>query len=134
MIHLGWNSICNGFMNEIWKVGRIFNLETIFIRPGYCSLWYFTPRYISFGLKPLLLTQFRMYQIYLSSQSSVFTVILNQTIHQRALNPYQQPISEKAKNTLLFVTIKTFSFCNLIYLIMVYFTFMYFISDLIYFY
>ena len=48
--------------------------------------------------------------IYLSSESSVLAVILNQVIHQRVLNPYQQPISEKAKTTLPFVTIKAFSF------------------------
>ena len=84
--------------------------ETIFIRPSYCSLCYFEPRYISLGLKPLLLIQFRMYQMYLSSQSSVLVVILHQAIHQWALNPHQQPISEKAKTTLPFVTIKAFSF------------------------
>jgi len=27
MIHLGWNSIFNGFMNELWEVRRIFDLE-----------------------------------------------------------------------------------------------------------
>ena len=70
----------------------------------------FEPRYISLDLKPLLLTQFRMYQMYLSSQSNVLVVILRQAAHQRALNPYQQPISEKAKTTLPFVTIEAFSF------------------------
>jgi len=48
--------------------------------------------------------------MHLSSQSSVLAVTLNQTIHQRALNLYQQPILEKAKITLPFVTIKAFSF------------------------
>jgi len=51
-----------------------------------------------------------MYQMYLSSQSSVLDVILNQSIHQQAVNPYQQPISEKATTTPSFVTIKAFSF------------------------
>ena len=68
------------------------------------------PRYTSLGLRPLLLTQFRLYQMYLSSQSSVLVVILNQAIYQRVLNPYQQPISKKATTTLSFVTIKAFSF------------------------
>ena len=77
-------------------------------------LCYFEPRYISLVLKPLLLTQSRKYQMYLSSQSSVLIVILNQVIHQRALNPYQQPILEKDKNTLPFVTIITFSFVILL--------------------
>ena len=48
--------------------------------------------------------------MYLTSQLSVLAVTLNQAIHQRALNPYQQPISENAKTTLLFITIKAFSF------------------------
>ena len=61
--------------------GESCDLETIFIRPSYCSLCYFKPRYISRGLKSLLFTQFRMYQMYLSSQSSVLTVILNQAMH-----------------------------------------------------
>jgi len=107
---LRWNSISNGFMNKIWKVGRIFDLKTIFIIPSCCGLCNFEPRYISLGVKPLLLIQFRMYQMYLSSQSSVLTGILNQAIHQWALNPYQQPISKKAKTTLPFITIKAFSF------------------------
>ena len=62
---LGWNSISNGLVNEIWEVGRIFDSETILIRPSYCSLYYFEPRYIFLGLKLLLLTQLRMYQMYL---------------------------------------------------------------------
>jgi len=84
--------------------------ETIFIRLSYCSLCYFEPSYIPLGLKALLLTQFRMYQMYLSSQSTVLAIILNQAIHQRTLNPYQQLISEKDKTTLPFVTIKAFFF------------------------
>ena len=68
------------------------------------------PRYTSLGLRPLLLTQFRLYQMYLSSQSSVLVVILNQTIHQRALNLYQQLISEKAVTILSIIAIKAFSF------------------------
>ena len=48
--------------------------------------------------------------MYLSSQSSVLAVILNQAIHQRALNPYQRPISGKVETNLPFVTIKAFSF------------------------
>ena len=107
---LGWNSISNELVNETWEVERIFDSEIIFIRPSYCCLCYCEPRYISLGLKPLLLTQFRMYQMYLSSQSSALAIILNQAIPQRALDPYQQPISEKAKITLPFVTIKAFSF------------------------
>ena len=67
------------------------------------------PRYTSLGLKPLLLTQFRLYQMYLSSQSSVLVVILNQTIHQRALNLYQQLISEKAVTILSIIAINAFS-------------------------
>ena len=55
--------------------------------PSYYSLCYFEPKCISLDLKPLLLTQFRMYQMYLSSQSGVLVVILNQAIHQRTLNP-----------------------------------------------
>ena len=66
---LGWNFIFNGLVNEIWEVGRIFDSETIFIRPSYYSLCYREQRYISLGLKSLLLTQFRMYQMYLSRQS-----------------------------------------------------------------
>ena len=104
MTHLGWNSIANGLVNEIWEVGRIFNLEIVFIRPSYYNLCYFEQRYIPLGLKPLLLTQFRMYQMYLSSQSNVLVVILNQAVHQGALNLYQQPISEKAKTTLLYLS------------------------------
>jgi len=106
---LEWNSIFNGLVNETWEMVRIFDSEIIFIRPNYCSLCYFEPRHISLDLKPLLLTQFRMYQMYLSSQSSIITVILNKAIHQRVLNPYQ-PILKKAKTTLPFVTIKAFSF------------------------
>jgi len=49
-------------------------------------------------------------KLYLSSQSSVLTAILNQGIHQRALSQYQQPISEKATTTRSFVTINAFSF------------------------
>ena len=78
------------------------------------------PRYTSLGLRPLLLTQFRLYQMYLSSQSSVLAVILNQAIHQRALNLYQQLISEKA------VTIychQGLFLCNTIYLIVDHFYF-----------
>ena len=67
------------------------------------------PRYTSLGLRPLLLTQFRLYQMYLSSQSSVLVVILNQTIHQRALNLYQQLISEKAVTILSVIAIQAFS-------------------------
>ena len=118
-------------MNEIWKVGRICNLETIFIRLSYYSLCYFEPRNISLGLKPLLLTQVRMYQMYLSSQPSVLTVILNQAIHQRALNPYQQPILEKTKNHSPICHHQSIFLCNLICIIVVYFTFIYFMSDLI---
>jgi len=81
MIHLGLNSISNGFMNELWEVTWIFDSEIIFIRPNHCSLCYFKARYICLGLKPLLLTQFRMYQIYLSSQSSVLAVTMNQAVH-----------------------------------------------------
>jgi len=110
MTHLGWNSIANGLVNEIWEVGRIFDSETLFIRLSDCSLCYFESKYISLGIKPLLLTQFRMYQMYLLSQSSVPAVILNHAIHQRALNPYQQPISEKATTTPSFIIIKAFSF------------------------
>ena len=67
------------------------------------------PRYTSLGLRPLLLTQFRLYQMYLSSQSSVLAVILNQAIHQRALNLYQQLISEKAVTILSVIAIQAFS-------------------------
>jgi len=98
-------------LQDLWmKYGKNFDSEIIFIRPRYCSLYYFEPRYISLGLKPLLLTQFSMYQMYLSSQSSSIVVILNQLISQQAVNPYQQLISKKAKTTLPFVTIKAFSF------------------------
>jgi len=92
------------------RSGESCDSETIFIRPIYCRLYYFEPGYISLGLKPLLLTQCRMYQMYLSSQSSVPTIILNQTIHRRALNSHQQPILEKTTTTVSFVTIKAFSF------------------------
>jgi len=91
------------------RSGESCDSEIIFIRSSYCSLCYFELRYISFGLKPLLLTQFKMYQIYLFSQSSVLTVILSQAVHKRALNSYQQPISKKAKTTPSFVPIKAFS-------------------------
>ena len=57
-----------------------------------------------------LLTSECIKYIYQSSQSSVLAVILNQAIHQQALNPYQQPISEKATATFSFATIKAFSF------------------------
>ena len=105
--------------------------EAIFMKPSYCSLCYFEPRYISHGLKPLLLTQFRMYKMYLSSQSSVLAIILNQAIHQRALNPYQSPTLEKGHNHSLICHHQGLFLCNLIYLTVVYFTFIYFISNLI---
>ena len=37
-----------------------FDSEIIFIRQSYYSLCYFEPRYVSLGLKPLILAQFRM--------------------------------------------------------------------------
>ena len=110
MIHLRWNSTSNRFMNKIWEVGRIFDSDILFIKSSYCTLCYFASRYFSLGLKPLLLTQLRMYQMYLSSQSSVLVVILNQAIHQRALHLYQQLILENAISILSIITIKAFSF------------------------
>jgi len=107
-----------------------FNSEAIFIRPSCCRLCYFEPRYIYLGLKPLLLTQFRMYQMYLSSQSSVLIFILNQVIYQRALNSYQQPILENVTITLSIVTINAFSFV-ISFVSLWTITFIYFISNLI---
>ena len=112
------------------RSGESCGSKTIFIRPNCYSLCYFEPRYISLSVKPLSLTNFRMYQMHLSSQSSVLTIMLNQAIYQRALNPYQQPISKNATTTLI-CHHQGLYLCNLIYLIVVYFTFIYFISNLI---
>ena len=71
---------------------------------------FWTKIYISLGLKPLSFTEVRMYPIFISSQASVLTVILNQTVPQRALNLYQQPMLSKATTTLSIVTIKAFPF------------------------
>ena len=71
---------------------------------------FWTKIYISLGLKPLSFTQVRMYPIFISSQASVLTVILNKTVPQRALNPYQQPMLSKATTILSIVTIKAFPF------------------------
>ena len=117
MTHLRWNSLFNGFMNEIWEVGCCDLSDQVI---AVCAI---EPRYTSLGLKLLLLTQFRLYQMYLSSQSSVLAIFLNQTIHQRALNLYQQLISEKAVTILSIIAIKAFFLCNTIYLIVDYFTF-----------
>ena len=103
MTHLRWNSLSNGFMNEIWEVGCCDLSDQVI---AVCAI---EPRYTSLGLRPLLLTQFRLYQMYLSSQSSVLAVILNQAIHQRALNLYQQLISEKAVTILSVIAIQAFS-------------------------
>ena len=88
---------------EFWLRNHIYQTKLL----QFILFW---TKIFSLGLKPLLLTPFKMYQMYLSSQSSILAVTLNQAIHQRALNPYQQSISEKGKTTLPFVIIKAFSF------------------------
>ena len=109
MIHLRWNSISKGFMKEIWEVGELWLRNHIYQIKLLQLCYFWTKIYLSWP-QTLLLTHFRIYQLYLSSQSSVLAVILNQAIHQRALNPYQQIISEKATTTPSFVTTKAFSF------------------------
>ena len=110
MIHLGWNSISNGFMNEIWEVGRAMTQKP-YLSDEVSAVYAILNPDISLLTSNLyyLLTSKCIRYIYQSSQSSVLVVILNQAIHQRALNLYQQLISEKAVTILSVIAIQAFS-------------------------
>jgi len=69
-----------------WRSGEIDDSISVFIGPNRYVYSYSEPTTTPITLKLLLLTQFRIYQMYLSSQSSVLIVVLNQAIPQCALN------------------------------------------------
>ena len=72
-----------------------------------------------------------MYQLYLSSQSSVLNCYLELSYISASLKPVSAAYLSKGQNHSSICHHQSLFLCNLIYLIVVYFTFIYFISDLI---
>ena len=68
---------------EIGAVGRVLTWKS-YLSDQVIVIYAILNQDIALGLKPLLLTHFSLYQMYLSNQSSVLVVILNQVMQQQA--------------------------------------------------